>query len=91
MISKFDPVLKLHIEDAVNKSKAEGNKWGSLVTLFSKTTVNNVIDVIHSLMKETLATEIRDAEMFSIQTDTTQDINVVDQCYYYQICERSRL
>ena len=80
LISKFDPVLKLHIEDAINKSKAEGKGRGSLVTLFSKTTANNVIDVIHSLMKETLATEIRDAEMFSIQIDTTQDINVVDQC-----------
>ncbi|XP_078534596.1 uncharacterized protein LOC144821430 [Lissotriton helveticus] len=85
-LKTFDPLLKSHLEDVIKKTNKHhevaksGKGRGNLVTLISKTTVNSLIDIISSLLKEGIAEEIREAEMFSIQLDTTQDINVVDQC-----------
>lgn len=47
-----------------------------MVTLLSKDTVNKVVKVI----KETIASEVREAKRFSDQTDTTQDIASKEQC-----------
>lgn len=86
LLSKFDPLLKNHLDTVIKKSKkkhqgATSSKGrGGFVTLISKTTVNNIICVISTLLKKGIAQEIRDAGMFSIQLDTTQDINVSDQC-----------
>ncbi|KAL1269147.1 hypothetical protein QQF64_031436 [Cirrhinus molitorella] len=43
-------------------------------------TITKVIKVISQLIKETIASEIREAKMFSVQIDTTQDITAKDQC-----------
>lgn len=79
LISKFDPILKFHIEDAVKNSNLSKGR-GNFITFLSKTTVNHIIDIIHSVIKETISKEIKESEMYSIQIDTTQDINAEDQC-----------
>lgn len=38
------------------------------------------MDVISQLIKVTIAEEVRQAGMFSVQIDTTQDISSKDQC-----------
>ncbi|CAH2272768.1 zinc finger MYM-type 1-like [Pelobates cultripes] len=86
LLSNFDPLLKNHLDTVIKKSKkqhlsATSSKGrGGFVTFISKTTVNNIICVISALLKKGIAQKIRDAGMFSIQLDTTQDINVSDQC-----------
>ncbi|CAH2329470.1 zinc finger MYM-type 1-like [Pelobates cultripes] len=86
LLSKFDPLLKNHFDTVIKKSKkqhqsaASSKGRGGFVTLITKTTVNNIICVISALLKKGIAQEIRDAGMFSIQLDTTQDTNVSDQC-----------
>ncbi|KAM4795991.1 LOW QUALITY PROTEIN: zinc finger MYM-type protein 1-like [Rhinophrynus dorsalis] len=86
LLSKFDPLLKNHLDTVIKKSKKRHESatcskgCGGFVTLISKTTVNTIIGVISALLKKGIAQEIRDAGMFSIQLDTTQDINVSDQC-----------
>ena len=57
-----------------------GRGRGSLVTFLSKTTVNSVIDTIQHLIQDSIAKKVREAGMFSVQIDTTQDITSRDQC-----------
>lgn len=93
MIGKFDPVLKSHLDhvtkDAPKSSSNECKKVGrgSFVSFLSKTTVNNLIQIIKQIMKRKIAEEVNESEMYSIQIDTTQDIKVEDQCsIIHQIC-----
>jgi len=65
---------------SANHKRGKGKGRGASLTFISKTTVNNVIDSISYFMKKTISDEIRDAVMFSVQLDTTQDISVQDQC-----------
>lgn len=84
LLGLYDPCLQQHLTECIEKSKAlheSGARGrGSLVTLLSKDTVNKVIKVISQLIKETIASEVREAKMFSVQIDTTQDITAKDQC-----------
>lgn len=57
-----------------------GKGRGSLVTLLSKQTVDKVIDTVSHLIQHTIANEVREAKMFSVQLDTTQDLTSKDQC-----------
>jgi len=90
LISKFDTLLKEHIDEAVIKSKKNREqrelkgimgpgRQGSFVTLLSKTTANYIIDAIGKLMRNSISEDIKRAQFFSIQIDSTQDINVHDQ------------
>ncbi|KAL4153712.1 hypothetical protein QTP88_001545 [Uroleucon formosanum] len=90
LISKFDPLLKDHINNAVlksskfhNNNKVTGKKSsgrpGSLVTLLSKTTADYIIEAIGQLMRKCISDDINGAQFFSIQIDSTQLINVYDQ------------
>jgi hypothetical protein len=87
LLSKYDPVLKEHTDRAIYKSQKSKNRQtvsrpgrpGGLVTFLSKTTVDYIIEIIGSLMKTTIAENIRKAPFFTIQIDSTQDINVHDQ------------
>ena len=64
-----------------NRKKQHGAKGrGSLVTLLSKDAFDKVVDVISQLIKATIAEEVRQAGMFSVQIDTTRDISSRDQC-----------
>jgi len=88
LISKFDPILKSHLDHVTkNAPKNSSNDdeckkvgRGSFVSVLSKTTVNNIIQIIKQTMKRKIAEEVKESEMYSIQIDTTQDIKVEDQC-----------
>ncbi|CAI6358093.1 unnamed protein product [Macrosiphum euphorbiae] len=84
LLGKFDPILKNHLDHVALKSKKAHQKKktgrGSLVTFFSKTTINSIIQIICQIMRQNIVNEIKSAGMFSIQIDTTQDVKVEDQC-----------
>ena len=56
-----------------------GRGRGSKLTLISKTTINNILDVIHDLIIETIVSEINNATMFIVMLHTTHDISGDDQ------------
>ncbi|KAJ8263890.1 hypothetical protein GJAV_G00142760 [Gymnothorax javanicus] len=85
LLGKYDICLREHLDDCVEKSRkmhqSSGSRGrGSLITLLSKTTVNSVIDALGHLIQESIARDVQKAGMFSVQLDTTQDINGHDQC-----------
>lgn len=99
LISKFDPLLKNHIDNAVMKSskyhynnkvvgKKNSGRPGSLVTFLSKTTADYIIEAIGQLMRKCIADDINEAQFFSIQIDSTQDIGKCSRSTfcYYSIC-----
>ena len=85
LISKYDPVLERHLNEVTEKSKQrhdQGNTSkgrGSFITLLSKTTVNKLINIIGSLIKETIVEEVLEYRKFGIEVDSTQDDGIVDQ------------
>ncbi|CAH0547091.1 unnamed protein product [Brassicogethes aeneus] len=88
LISKFDPILKVHIDKSIELSrkahlkktdKNRPGRSGSINTFLSKTTVNYIIESVSSLIKKKVSEEINKDGMFYIQIDSTQDINVHDQ------------
>ncbi|XP_051796629.1 protein FAM200A-like [Acanthochromis polyacanthus] len=81
LLSKYDSCLQQHVQDCIQKSQSSTGKGrGSRVTLMSKTTVCSVLEAIRQLIKETIATEVNQAGMYTVQIDTTQDITSKDQC-----------
>lgn len=85
LLKKYDVVLNDHIENITenaikNHERGKGKGRGSSLTFISKTTVDMIIDSINVLMKKSIANDVRESGMFSIQLDTTQDISVQDQC-----------
>ena len=50
------------------------------MTLMSKDIVNKVGDVLGKGIKGRIVYEVRKADMFSIQIDTTLDVTSTDQC-----------
>ena len=48
--------------------------------MLSKSTINHILEIISYLVKNTIAKEISEAKMFSLQIDTTQDITSKVQC-----------
>jgi hypothetical protein len=87
LLSKYDPLLKEHVDKVVSKSqKAKGRQSetksgrpGGLSTFLSKTTADYIIEELGLLMKKQIAKHIKQSEFFTIQIDSTQDINVHDQ------------
>ncbi|KAE9534101.1 hypothetical protein AGLY_008837 [Aphis glycines] len=89
LISKFDPLLKHHIDDAVMKSEkvckkcnsgsASVGRPGNLLTMLSKTTADYIIESIGQLIRKTIVDDINKALFFTIQIDSTQNVNVHDQ------------
>lgn len=83
-----DTILYKHLNKAIKDSKnrklnlekksSSSRGRGSLVTLLSKTTVNNVIASIENSIRNKIKTELGN-KMFSIQVDSTQDIGASDQ------------
>ncbi|XP_034084713.1 uncharacterized protein LOC117554399 [Gymnodraco acuticeps] len=86
LLGKYDVCLKEHITECTEKSKkmhqshSQAKGRGSAVTFLSKTTVNNVISTVQRLIQETIAKEVAESGMFSVQIDTTQDITSHEQC-----------
>lgn len=86
LISKFDDILRHHLENVINKSKnrLESNPTitkgrGNLITFISKTTVTYIIQILKSLIQEKIVADIKEAGIYSIQIDSTQDVSVKDQ------------
>jgi len=84
LLSKYDPVLKSHIDQCVEiaRKRRESGKTkgrGSLVTFMSKTSINRLITVIGSEIQSHIAQEANMAGMYSIQVDSTQDVSSLDQ------------
>ena len=74
--------METHVAKVATKSKicSENKGRGSLVTFLSKTTVNSLLNVIRDLIQASIANEIKDANMLSIEMDSTQDVSCADQC-----------
>lgn len=88
LLAKYDPLLKEHVDKAVMQSQklyesrkeaVHAGRPGKFVTFLSKTTADYVIDAISVLLKKNLSEIIKKSEFFSVQIDSTQDINVHDQ------------
>jgi len=92
-LSKFDPLLKNYLKESCEKSEEHRKSRienagvgiiskgrSNLETFLSKTMVNNIIQIISKLIKNKISQEISETKFFSLQIDTTQDINVHDQC-----------
>lgn len=84
LLSCYDLCLQQHISSCIEKSKkphdtgAKGR--GYLVTLLSKDIVGKVVDALSQVLKGTISDEVREAGLFSVQIDTTQDVTSKDQC-----------
>ena len=82
LMSKYDPVLKAHLEKAIKsstKSHDSGSKQGGgHISFLSKTTVNHIIEIISEIIKSSISEEIIKAGMYSVQLDTIQDVSVID-------------
>lgn len=80
LVSKYDVINKSKIAFGTQQNHKDGHNKGrgGLVTLFSKTTLNYVIDAIRKLIKEHISAEVRASGMFSVQIDTTQNCTVQD-------------
>lgn len=62
-----------------NGNQVHGHGRGSLVTFLSKTFVNKLILVIGQIIQNELINDIKQAKLFSIMVDSTQDVSVLDQ------------
>lgn len=85
LLAKYDIILKEHLDKIIKQSKrihesGAKQRIGNFTTFISKTTVNKIISIITNIMKKIITLEIKEARMFSIEIDTTQDITVRDQC-----------
>ncbi|XDV47519.1 hypothetical protein PO909_017124 [Leuciscus waleckii] len=84
LLSRYDLCLQQHISSCIEQSKkhhdtgAKGR--GSLVTLLSEDIVGKVVDALSQVIKGTISDEVREAGLFSVQIDTTQDVTSKDQC-----------
>ncbi|KAE9530017.1 hypothetical protein AGLY_011479 [Aphis glycines] len=83
-LSKYDIHLNDHLKTIIEKSKKaheSGSKGrGGLITFISKNTLNVIIDSISCIIKNKISDAVREAGMYSVEIDTTQDISVMDQC-----------
>ncbi|KAL4120792.1 hypothetical protein QTP88_013413 [Uroleucon formosanum] len=84
LLGKYDIHLNDHLKTIIEKSKKaheSGSKGrGGLITFISKTTLNVIIDSISCIIKNKISDAVREAGMYSVEIDTTQDISVMDQC-----------
>ncbi|KAL4088614.1 hypothetical protein QTP88_023703 [Uroleucon formosanum] len=84
LLSKYDVVLNEHLKSVIKKSEKQHNcnskSRGNLVTFLSHYTTDKIINIISNLIKSTISKKIKEANMFSVLLDTTQDISVMDQC-----------
>ncbi|XP_025207424.1 uncharacterized protein LOC112603181 [Melanaphis sacchari] len=83
-LTKYDFQMKDHLETIIKKSRKaheSGSKGrGGLVTFISKTTVDYVIAAISRLIKKSICDEVKNAKIYAVMLDTTQDITSSDQC-----------
>ena len=52
-----------------------------MVTFFSKTAVTKLINITREVIQSAIVSEVNEAKMYSVQTESTQDIASVNQCF----------
>ncbi|XP_065642999.1 uncharacterized protein LOC136074593 [Hydra vulgaris] len=81
---KYDEILKAHLKEIIDKGmlndKQDKRNRANRNTFISKSTVNQIILGIAKLMKSAIAEEVKQAGIFSVQLDTTQDVTQADKC-----------
>ena len=92
LLGKYDLCVKEHLTACREKSrKLPGSRRGQRLSnhsVIKRTTVDNVTTTIQHTMQATIASEIQEADMFSVQSDTTQDIdNTRSMLCHSQICD----
>ena len=85
LFAKYDNILKCHLENVFkkylqNKPDKHKHNRANRNTFISKTTVNSIIAIISKLMKEEISNSVREAGIYSVQIDSTQDIASTDKC-----------
>lgn len=86
LLAEYDPILKDHIEESMEiarrrRTAGPGKKQGrgSLVTFMSKSFINKVICAVGESIQEIALSSVKEAGIFSVEIDSTQDISSVDQ------------
>ena len=86
LLSKYDKVLKRHVDKVVKKSKQQkmlpGSKRkgrGALVTFLSKKSIAKLLKICSDSIRRCIVNDILMAGKFSVQMDSTQDVSVTDQ------------
>ena len=52
-----------------------------MVTFFSKTAVTKLINITREVIQSAIVSEVNEAKMYSVQTESTQDIASVNQSF----------
>lgn len=65
--------------------KSQNHDRGLFITFLSKTTIRNIIILMGNIIQKSIAADMVATGLFSLEVDSTQDINVKDQMY---ICVR---
>ena len=85
LLVKYYNILKCHLKNVIkkflqNKPNKHKHNRANRNTFISKTTVNTIIAIISKLMKEEISNSVREAGIYSVQIDSTQDITSTDKC-----------
>ena len=85
LLAKYDNILKCHLENVIkkclqNKPDKHKHNRANRNAFISKTTINSIIATISKLMKEEVSNSVREAGIYSVQIDLTQDITSTNIC-----------
>ena len=85
LLEKYDNILNCHLENVIekclqNKPDKHRHNCANRNTFISKTNVNSIIAIISKQMKEEISNSVREAGIYSVQIDSTQDITSTDKC-----------
>jgi GGDEF domain-containing protein len=84
LFKKYDSLLKLYLDKIVKKSlkcyNTVAQQGGGQFAILSITIINNILEIIAKNIKFIISNKVKDAVIYSVQLDTTQDISVTDQC-----------
>ena len=85
LLAKCVNILKCHLENVIKKylqNKPDKHKYNraNRSTFINKTTVNSIIAIISKLLKEEISNSVREAGIYSVQIDSTQNITSTDKC-----------
>ena len=85
LLAKYDNILKCLLENVIkrclqNKPDKHKHNRANRNTFISKTRVNSIIAITSNLMKKEISNSVREAGIYSVQIDSTQDTTSTDKC-----------
>ena len=85
LLAKYDNIRKYHLENVIkkclqNKPDKDKHNRASRNTFIFQTTVNFIIAITSKLMKEEISKSFREAGIYSVRINSTQDITSTDKC-----------